>query len=79
MYSYPIDYNLYTQEEIVIIIEFFSLIEDANKKKVNKELLISKHNEYRKILNSISLEKQMDRDFEKSSGYSIHKTINKYK
>jgi len=78
-YNYPIDYNHYTNEEIIIIIEFLSLIEDANEKKVDKELLLKKHNEFKKTINSISLEKQMDRDFFKVSGYSIYKTIKQYK
>ena len=35
--------------------------------------------EFRKMINSISLEKKIDRDYEKLSGYSIFKTIQKYK
>ncbi len=79
MYSYPIDYDLYTPEEVVKLVEFYALIEDANEGKVNKELLIKNYREFRKILNSISMEKQIDKEFEKISGYSIYKTIQKYK
>jgi len=79
MYSYPIDYDLYKPEEVIILVEFYALIEDANEGKVNKEKLSSKYNEFRKILNSISVEKQIDREFEKLSGYSIYKTIQKFK
>ena len=79
MYSYPIDYDLYTPEEVITLVEFYALIEDANEGKVNKERLISKYNEFRKILNSISVEKQIDKEFEKLSGYSIYKTIQKFK
>ena len=78
MYSYPIDYDLFTQEEIVKIIEFLSLIEDANESKIEGIVLSHKYNEYRKIINSKSIEKQIDREFEKVSGYSIYKTIKKY-
>lgn len=78
MYSYPIDYELFNQDEIVKLIEFFSLIEDLNEsKKVDKDKVLKKYNEYRKIINSMSLEKQIDRDFQKVSGYSIYKTIKK--
>jgi len=79
MYNYPLDYDQYTNKEIIQIIEFLSLIEDANEKKVNKEHLLKKYNEFKKTINSISLEKQIDRDFEKNSGYSIYKTIKQYK
>ncbi len=79
MYSYPIDYDEFTTEEIAIIVEFLSLIEDANESKVDPVKLLRKHNEYRKVINSGSIEKQIDREFEKKSGYSIFKTIKKYK
>ncbi len=79
MYSYPIDYDLFEQGEVVKLIEFLSLIEDANEKKIDIFLLSHKHKEFQKIVNSKSLEKKIDRDFEKVSGFSIYKTIKKYK
>ena len=78
-YNYPIDYDLFDSEEIVKLVEFFALIEDANERRVNADVLSAKHKEFRKLINSISLEKKIDRDFEKVSGYSIFKTINKHK
>lgn len=78
MYTYPIDFELFNQEEVVIIIEFLSLIEDINEKqKIDKGLVLKKYNVYRKIVNSVSLEKKIDRDFLKVSGYSIYNTIKK--
>ncbi len=79
MYSYPIDYTEFEQDEVITLIEFFSLIEDANEGKVSKELLLKKYKEFRSLLNSVSYEKQIDRDFERVSGYSIFKTIKKIK
>ena len=80
MYSYPIDYLYYEQEEIIVMAEFFAMIEDANvQKKVDKTALLKKYNEYRKIVGSISEEKSLDKEFEKLSGYSIFRTIKKYK
>ena len=78
MYTYPIDFDLYSKQEAIILIEFLALIEDANEGKVDKDLLIKKHKKFRSIINSVSTEKQMDREFEKMSGYSIYKTIRKY-
>ncbi len=78
MYSYPIDFDLYNAEEAVILVEFLALIEDANEGKVDPQLLVKKHKQFRKIINSISTEKQLDREFEKLSGYSIYKTLKKY-
>jgi len=80
MYTYPIDYDLFTAEEVVSIIEFLSLIEDANEGKVKVDVIVlsKKHKDFINIVNSKSMEKKIDRDFEKASGYSIYKTIKKY-
>ena len=76
MYTYPIDYDLFTQQEIIKIIEFLSMIEELNEgRKINPIVVSKKHKEYRSIINSIAMEKQIDRDFQKVSGYSIHRTI----
>lgn len=79
MYTYPIDYDQFTTEEIVVIIEFLAMIEDANQGSVDPHVLSAKHKAFRTVINSVSLEKQIGRDFEKASGYSIYKTIQKYK
>ena len=79
MYSYPIDYTEFDSDEVIILVEFFSLIEDANEGKVNKELLLKKYKEYRSIMNSVSYEKTIEREFFKVSGYSIFNTIKKIK
>lgn len=79
MYTYPIDYDQFTTEEIVIIVEFLALIEEANTSRVDPHVLSNKHKAYQQVINSKSLEKQMDRDFEQASGFSIYKTIKKYK
>jgi uncharacterized protein YktA (UPF0223 family) len=79
MYTYPIDYDLFNAEEVSIIVGFLSFIEDANEKKVDSVLLSTKHQKFRKVVNSISMEKKIDREFMKVSGYSIYKTLKKYK
>lgn len=79
MYTYPIDFDLYTKEEAIVLIEFLALIEDANEGKVDKNLLLKKYKKFRNIINSVSTEKQLDKKFEKMSGYSIYKTLKKYK
>ena len=79
MYTYPIDYDQFTTEEIITIVEFLSLVEEANKKHVDANVLSKKHQAFRSIVNSIAMEKKIDKAFEKVSGYSIYKTIQKYK
>lgn len=76
--DYLIDYDMFNVEEIVKIINFMKLIEDTKRKKVNKELLVNKYNEYRSILNNKSLEKQYDKMLLKKSGISIYETVKDY-
>ncbi len=80
MYQYPIDYNEYSSDEIIIIINFFSMIEDINENiKIDSSTLLNQYHKYQSIINSQLIEKQIDREFEKASGYSIYRTMNKYK
>jgi len=78
-YTYPIDYEQFTTEEIITIVEFLDLVEQANTGKVDPVVFSKKHQEYRKVINSIAIEKQIDKAFQKVSGFSVHKTIQKYK
>jgi uncharacterized protein YktA (UPF0223 family) len=75
--NYDIDYDLYSVDEIIKIINFFKLIESAKTKMVDKDILIRKYNEYRNILNNISLEKQYDKMLYEKCGVSIYQTIKK--
>ena len=76
--DYLIDYDMFSVEEIVKIINFMRLVEDTKRKKVNKDLLVSKYNEYRNILNNKTLEKQYDKMLLKTSGVSIYETVKDY-
>ena len=70
-----IDYDMFNVEEIVKIISFMKLIEDTKRKKVSKQVLIEKYNEYRTILNNKALEKQYDKMLLKKSNVSIYDTM----
>jgi uncharacterized protein YktA (UPF0223 family) len=76
-YDFEIDYDLFNTDEIVKIFNFFGLILKNAKRPVNKDLLLKEYNEYRRILNNKTLEKQYDKNFEKKTGISIYKTISK--
>lgn len=76
--EYIIDYDLFNVNEIIKIINFMQLIEQTKTKKVNKDLLIAKYNEYRTILNNKSLEKKYDKmlfDKAKVSIYQVMKNL----
>ncbi|NLD26508.1 MAG: UPF0223 family protein [Acholeplasmataceae bacterium] len=75
MKEYKIDYDLFSVEEIIKIINFFRLIELTKTKKINKDLIIERYHEYRNTLNNIALEKQYDKMLYQKSGVSIYETI----
>ncbi|WP_208589387.1 UPF0223 family protein [Gracilibacillus suaedae] len=77
-YSYPID-ETWTTEEIIDVVNYFSLIEKAYEKGVEKQDLVAAYNRYKEIVPSKSEEKQLDKQFEKQSGYVPFRVIKKAK
>ncbi len=75
MYQYPIDYDQFTTVEIIEIVTFLNLIEQANEGKVDSDELLKKYKEYQNIIRSKAMEKQIDKAFKKVSGYSVYQTI----
>ncbi|HNZ77284.1 MAG TPA: UPF0223 family protein [Bacilli bacterium] len=76
--DYKIDFEMFETLEIVKIIDFFVLIEQAQKKKVSKEKMIACYREYQQILNNKSLEKKYDKMLYDKSQVSIYQTMKKY-
>ncbi|MCF7925920.1 MAG: UPF0223 family protein [Candidatus Izimaplasma sp.] len=75
MYTYPIDYEQFTTVEIIEIVSFLNLVEEANEGKVDKNKLIQQYQNYQSIVNSKAMEKQIDKAFKNVSGYSVYQTI----
>lgn len=75
-YSYDIDYDIFTTEEIIKIINFYNLVVRYTKRKVSYQDLITSYNEYRNIINSIALEKKYNKSFFEKTGISIYNIIN---
>lgn len=78
-FDFKIDYDLFTTQEIVRIFNFFSLLLKNKQHAIKKTELLSAHQEYRSILNNISLEKKYDKMFEKETGISIYQTMKELK
>lgn len=77
-YTYPID-EAWTTEEISTVVTFFSRIEQAYERGVNREALLAAYREFKEIVPSKMEEKQLDKQFSKVSGYAIYPTIKKAK
>ncbi|MBM7598732.1 uncharacterized protein YktA (UPF0223 family) [Virgibacillus halotolerans] len=75
-YHYPID-ETWTKEEVVDVVNFFSLVEKGYEKSVNRDELILLYKRFKQIVPSKSEEKKLFSAFESASGYSSYHLIKK--
>lgn len=73
-YEYPLMPE-WSNEEIIKMVEFYAMVEDAYTKGIHKQKLMDKVKEYKKIEPSIAAQKQLDRRFKELSGFSIYRAI----
>ncbi|MCA0969422.1 UPF0223 family protein [Halobacillus litoralis] len=78
-YSYPIDEQYWSKEEIIDVVNFYNLVEQAYEKGVNRDDLMIAYTRFKQIVPSKSEEKKLTSQFEKESGYSSYRTIKKAK
>lgn len=75
-YSYPFDIE-WTKQEIMDVIQFFTLIEQAYEKKADRIALLTAYHKLKEVVPAKSEEKQLFSRFEKDSGYSSYHVIKK--
>ncbi|CDO02371.1 hypothetical protein OPHB3_2744 [Oceanobacillus picturae] len=75
-YQYPLD-ETWSKQEIIDVVNFFSLMEKAYESKVNKQNVLAVYNRLKEIIPSKSEEKKVFAAFEKESGYSSYKVVKK--
>lgn len=73
-YSYPIDPEWRT-EEIVAVMNMLQIVEDAYEVGVDSTQIMATYKEFKLVIRSIGEEKQIGKDFEEASGYSLYRTI----
>ncbi|MBA2174319.1 UPF0223 family protein [Halobacillus locisalis] len=78
-YSYPIDEQYWSKEEIIDVVNFYSMIEEAYEKGVSRDDLMLAYTRFKQIVPSKSEEKKLTSQFEKESGYSSYRTIKEAK
>ncbi|WEV44802.1 UPF0223 family protein [Streptococcaceae bacterium ESL0687] len=77
-YSYPIDYSWSTQE-MTDVLSFFNHVEKYYESKTLREDFLKSYNNFKKIVPSKMQEKQLDREFEATSGYSTYRAVQEAK
>ncbi|CAN2924114.1 UPF0223 family protein [Streptococcus dysgalactiae] len=75
-YHYPLDLS-WSTEEISSVLHFLTRVELAYEDKIKAEDLLESYKAYKEIVRSKAQEKQIDRDFQKASGYSTYQAVKK--
>ncbi|AEU41236.1 hypothetical protein uc509_0546 [Lactococcus cremoris subsp. cremoris UC509.9] len=57
------------------VLSFFNQVEKFYESKVEKELFLESYAAFKKVVPSKMQEKQLGRDFEQSSGYSLYRAL----
>ncbi len=73
--TYEIDFDLFTVEEIVKIIDFYHLMKKYVNHKVKKDVIKNAYYEYKNIINNLALEKKYNQRFFEKTGISIYQEI----
>ena len=73
--TYEIDYDLFTVEEIIKIIQFYQLMGQYKNNNVSKQKIKEAYLEYKNIINNLSLEKRYNENFYQKTDISIYQTI----
>lgn len=76
-YSYPIDEEYWSKEEIIDVVNFYSLVEKAYEQGVKREEFLLAYKRFKQIVPSKSEEKQLFKQFENASGYSPYHAVKK--
>lgn len=77
-YNYPLDYH-WSTEEIIDVIALYNAVEKAYEEGISKEEFMNAYRRFTQIVDSKSLQKQLDKSFENVSGYSIYRVFQKTK
>lgn len=79
-YSYPL-MDSWSQSEIISVITFFQSVEEAYEKKdgVNRQQFMDLYRQYTQIVPSKMEQKQLEREFKKSSFYDTYQVFKKAK
>lgn len=75
-YQYPIEEH-WDRQEIIDVVNFYSLIEKAYEKGIKVEDILIAYARFKQIVPSKSEEKRLCSTFEKESGYSCYQTVQK--
>lgn len=73
-YNYPLNYD-WSTEEIILVISLYNAVEKAYEEGISKEDFNKAYKAFKTIVDSKSEEKQLDKEFSQTTGYSIYQVV----
>ncbi|MFC3928938.1 UPF0223 family protein [Streptococcus caprae] len=73
-YAYPLD-STWSTDDLSSVLSFLNRVEDAYESKVDVDKLLDSYKAFKQVVKSKAQEKQIDREFEQSSGYSTYRAV----
>ncbi|HCM88263.1 MULTISPECIES: UPF0223 family protein [Vagococcus] len=77
-YNYPLNPE-WTTEELILVVNLWGILEAAYEKKVTAEDFLKNYTEFKTVVKSIGEERELGRDFEEASGYSLYHVVKQAK
>lgn len=77
-YSYPIDIS-WSQEEMVYVVEFLNVVENAYENAVTASVVKEKYDLFKKVVAGKADENNLYKDFKKVSGYDGYLVVKQMK
>ncbi|MYL32983.1 hypothetical protein GLW08_02310 [Pontibacillus yanchengensis] len=74
-YNYPLDTEHWSTDEIIDVVNFYKLVEQAYEKGVKQYDLMQAYTKFKQVVPSKSEEKKLGSQFEKESGYSLYQIV----
>jgi len=75
-YHYPFD-TTWGKQEIIDVVNFFTLVEQAYESQVERDILLAAYQKFKQVVPSKGEEKSYFADFQKASGYSSYHAVKK--
>ncbi len=73
-YNYPLDYT-WSTDDILDVVSLYNAVEQAYEKGISKEDFLTAYRRFKTVVGTKSEEKQIDKEFEEVSGYSIYRVF----
>ncbi|QIL49803.1 hypothetical protein G7082_11755 [Vagococcus hydrophili] len=70
-YNYPLNPE-WTTDELILVVNLWGTLEETYEKKVTAESFLKAYAGFKTVVKSIGEERELGRDFEEASGYSLY-------